>query len=179
MNCSSCGQQITGDTRCCQACGIVLPPSPQYAGFGERVGAFIIDRGMALILLISLIAIVYLSAGAAGREEPSDLAVLLVVLAFLLLPPSAFGLFESSSWQASPGKRLLKLQVTDMNGRRPSFIRAFGRQLAKYLSGIYGIGYIMAACTAKKQGLHDLIAVTLVIKRGEEAQPVTGSSETV
>ena len=44
---------------------------------------------------------------------------------------------------------------------------ALGRNLAEILSAlILGIGYIMVAFTAKKQGLHDMIAGTLVVKKG-------------
>ena len=47
-----------------------------------------------------------------------------------------------------------------------SFGRATGRHFAKYISALLlGIGFIIAAFTAKKQALHDLIAETLVLRR--------------
>jgi uncharacterized RDD family membrane protein YckC len=56
--------------------------------------------------------------------------------------------------------------VTDLNGNRMSFARATGRHFAKYISVfLLGIGFIIAAFTAKKQALHDMIAETLVMKR--------------
>jgi len=59
----------------------------------------------------------------------------------------------------------LGLIVTDMDGRRISVLRALGRYFAKFLSGlILFIGYIMVAFTDRKQGLHDLLASTLVVK---------------
>ena len=73
--------------------------------------------------------------------------------------------FESSSWQATPGKRALGLIVTDTEGRRISPARAVGRYFGKILSGlILLIGYIMIAFTERKQGLHDFLAGTLVVK---------------
>jgi Predicted membrane protein/domain len=55
------------------------------------------------------------------------------------------------------------MKVTDLNGNRISFERATGRHFAKYLSGIIlGIGYIMVGVTERKQGLHDILAGTLV-----------------
>jgi uncharacterized RDD family membrane protein YckC len=58
------------------------------------------------------------------------------------------------------------LVVTDMNGNRISFLRATGRYFAKILSAlILLIGYIIAAFTARKQALHDMLASTLVLKR--------------
>jgi uncharacterized RDD family membrane protein YckC len=73
---------------------------------------------------------------------------------------------ESSSYQATLGKMICGLKVTDIYGNRISFERATGRHFAKWLSGmVLGIGYIMVGFTERKQGLHDLVAGTLV-RRG-------------
>jgi uncharacterized RDD family membrane protein YckC len=70
---------------------------------------------------------------------------------------------QSSSKQATLGKMIFGLQVTDLNGQRISFARATGRHFAKYVSGmILFIGYIMAGFSERKQALHDVIAGTLV-----------------
>jgi uncharacterized RDD family membrane protein YckC len=70
---------------------------------------------------------------------------------------------ESSSYQATLGKMIFGMKVTDLNGNRISFERATGRHFAKWLSAmILGIGYLMVAFTERKQGLHDLLAGTLV-----------------
>jgi uncharacterized RDD family membrane protein YckC len=72
----------------------------------------------------------------------------------------------SSEWQATVGKRAMSIVVTGIDGGRISFGRATGRHFAKYVSAfIIGIGFIMAAFTAKKQALHDMMAETLVINR--------------
>jgi uncharacterized RDD family membrane protein YckC len=77
-----------------------------------------------------------------------------------------FALFESSVWQATLGKKALGLEVTDMQGARINFARATGRFFAKFLSGIILlIGYFMIGFTQRKQGLHDMIAGTLVIRK--------------
>ena len=61
----------------------------------------------------------------------------------------------------------LGIKVTDLEGNRISFGRALGRNLAKIISVLtFYIGYIMAAFTAKKQALQDMIAGTLVVKKG-------------
>ena len=63
------------------------------------------------------------------------------------------------------GKKVLGLRVTDLNGSRISFAKATGRHFGKILSGlILGIGFIMIAFTEQKQGLHDMLAGTLVLK---------------
>jgi len=70
---------------------------------------------------------------------------------------------ESSSYQATLGKMIFGMKVTDLNGNRISFERATGRHFAKWLSGlVLCIGYIMVGFTERKQGLHDLLAGTLV-----------------
>ena len=72
----------------------------------------------------------------------------------------------SSEKQATVGKMVLGIVVTDINGGPISFARATGRHFAKWLSAlILGIGFLMAAFTEKKQALHDMIADTLVVNR--------------
>jgi uncharacterized RDD family membrane protein YckC len=59
----------------------------------------------------------------------------------------------------------LGIIVTDLEGRRIGFGRATGRYFAKILSAlILGIGFLMVAFTQRKQGLHDMIAGTLVVR---------------
>ena len=72
---------------------------------------------------------------------------------------------ESSSWQATLGKKVLGLVVVDENGQRISLAKGIGRYFGKILSAlIVLIGFIMVAFTEKKQGLHDMLAGTLVLK---------------
>jgi uncharacterized RDD family membrane protein YckC len=71
----------------------------------------------------------------------------------------------STSKQATVGKMVFRMKVTDMEGRRISFGRALGRHFGKYISGaILCIGYIMQAFTEKRQALHDMLASTLVVR---------------
>jgi uncharacterized RDD family membrane protein YckC len=75
-----------------------------------------------------------------------------------------FAVQESGADQATIGKKLLGLKVTDIYGDRISFGKATGRYFSKIISAlILLIGYIMAAFTDKKQALHDMIAGTLVV----------------
>jgi len=72
---------------------------------------------------------------------------------------------ESSPKQASFGKQILGIMVTDDQGRRISFARAFMRHLAELLNVLtLFIGYIIIAFTPKKQGLHDMVTNCLVVK---------------
>lgn len=70
---------------------------------------------------------------------------------------------ESSRWQATPGKLLVGLSVSDMNGKRISIGRALGRLFLKVISGsIFGLAYLVCLFTEHKQTLHDIVIGTLV-----------------
>ena len=68
-------------------------------------------------------------------------------------------------WQATPGMRLLRMRVTDLNGRPIGAGRAVGRYFAAWLSGcLCLVGYLMQPFTARRQTLHDMLAGTLVVQ---------------
>lgn len=76
-----------------------------------------------------------------------------------------YTLLESSKKQATLGKSIIGIKVTDLNGNRISLGRANARYWSKIISAlILFTGFIMAGFTQKKQGLHDIIAGTLVVK---------------
>lgn len=143
-----------------------------YAGFWKRVAASIIDSiilqvvGMFGGFLVGAVA--GLMMGMAGV----DIAVIEFVCSLLgfflgvVLNWLYFTLLESSSKQATVGKMALGIVVTDMDGRQISFAKANGRYWAKFLSAlILFIGFMMAGFTEKKQGLHDIMAGTLVVNK--------------
>ena len=140
---------------------------PTYAGFWIRVLAYLIDSLLLAIVFcplgfgLGLLGV----AGEIDENSPAWMGInLLLNVVSLLVGWLYFALTESSSWQATVGKRLLKLKVTDMHGQQISFGKATGRYFGQILSGmICGIGYIMVAFTEKKQGLHDMLAGTLVV----------------
>jgi uncharacterized RDD family membrane protein YckC len=125
-----------------------------YAGFWRRVAAALIDGIILGIVLTPLNAAI-----SDGGVDPST--SLLSTVAYWLY----YALMESSSRQATLGKMALQIKVTDLQGARISFGTATVRYFSKILSGlILGIGFLMVAFTEKKQGLHDMIANTLVVK---------------
>jgi uncharacterized RDD family membrane protein YckC len=146
-----------------------LPTSPAvYAGFWLRLVAALVDSlAMFIPFCMILFVSIFLSklAGSAERRDPA-----LFMLAFL--PPVGilatilyFALMESSPWQATLGKKVVGLYVTDIAGRRPSLVRAIARNLARFLSSMTaGVGYLMCGFTEKKQALHDIVAKCLVLR---------------
>ncbi|MBK1734658.1 hypothetical protein CKO15_05025 [Halorhodospira abdelmalekii] len=139
-----------------------------YGGFWVRVGAALIDLVVMLvpILLLSFLLLVVISP--TTHEEQLIYDVVDSLLGFALWLVYTAGL-HSSSWQATVGKRALGLKVTDLDGNRISFARATGRYLAEFLNLLtLGIGYIMVALTERKQGLHDKVASTYVVRTEEK-----------
>lgn len=151
----------------------------EYGGFWIRFGAYIIDAIILSVVQGLIGAIFGISIfGAASLAPGTEDALatsggLILQLVSLVIGWLYFALMESGAWQATLGKKALGLVVTDTNGYRISFMRATGRYFAKLLSGlILLIGYIMVAFTERKQGLHDILASTLVLK-GEPGQHAT------
>ena len=87
----------------------------------------------------------------------------LVFVAFLisvLLPWAYYALFEAGKWQATPGKRLLGVYVTDLNGNRISFGRSTGRFLSKSSwILIFVIVYLVSKLILGGMAFNDEIAI--------------------
>jgi len=72
---------------------------------------------------------------------------------------------ESSSAQATVGKRWMGIKVTDAYGERISFLRATGRYAAKYVSALpCFLGFVMALFSSRGMALHDRLADTRVVR---------------
>jgi len=75
------------------------------------------------------------------------------------------GLGEASPWQGSPGKRAFGLVVTDLDGHRLGFPRAFARQVAGVASWLtLNLGHLLAMLPPQHRALHDYIAGTRVLR---------------
>ncbi|MDA0819244.1 MAG: RDD family protein [Proteobacteria bacterium] len=134
----------------------------QFAGFWIRVAAYLIDF---IPLIIIAVVLAFMTGDPLIDTDPTAPIYGWADVANLILGIAYFVGFESSAYQATPGKMALGLIVTDLDGRRISPWRALGRYFAKILSGlILLIGYIMIGFTERKQGLHDMICSTLVVK---------------
>ncbi len=130
-----------------------------YAGFWLRAGAIVIDIiGLFIInFIVSFLLIAVL-----GQRTGAGLANLVNLVTNWLY----FAYMESSASQATLGKMVVGVKVTDLNGNRIGFGKATGRYFGKIVSGfILAIGFIMAGFTERKQALHDMMAGTLVVKK--------------
>ncbi len=134
-----------------------------YGGFLRRWVALIVD---AIILYLPLMVVAAVMGAVLGPAMEGNSAAGLLYLMWLLCVPCYYAFLESSSWQATLGKRLLGIKVVDLEGQRISFGRALGRWFAASLSYLtLYIGFLLAALTDRKQALHDFIASTLVVDR--------------
>lgn len=154
-----------------------------YAGLGRRFVAFIVD--FIIIILFDLVAMAVLgltrgiqnsyfyfvqrvpvdtltTEGTMGALLGSIIAAYGIVL--IVIPWLYFAGFESSRSQATPGKLLMHIVVTDMTGNKPTFARVTLRHFAKFVSAlVIFIGFLMIGLTQRRQGLHDRIAGCLVL----------------
>lgn len=137
-----------------------------YAGFWKRFIAAVIDGfvlmfiNSALFYILNLTGVV--SPTEAGASAPMATQQTVSLVLFLIYYVS----MEASHYQGTLGKMALSLRVTDVNGLQLTALRALGRNAAKFLSTlILFIGYLMVAFTPKKQGLHDIVAGTLVVTK--------------
>lgn len=144
---------------------------PQYGGFWRRFVAYFIDAIIINVVTSIIGGVIGVGLGFQSLAGGSNMAALETIsglvggLIGLVGSWLYSALLESSSYQATPGKMALGLVVTDENGQRISFGRATGRYFAKIISSIIlFFGFFMIGWTQRKQGLHDMMAGTLVYK---------------
>ncbi|MGH8200924.1 MAG: RDD family protein [Steroidobacteraceae bacterium] len=153
--CGRCGAQIAPGTNFCPRCGNSATGAPAasaiaYAGFGVRFVADLIDT---IIMAVIFVLFIWLPIANIG-----------ISFAAMCLYGA---LTESSTHQATLGKRAMGLKVTDLEGKRISFGRGLGRYFLKELFSLSLVGwltFLVILFTNKKQGVHDLMAGTLVWK---------------
>jgi len=167
-----------------------LPPSPisaivgyglGYAGFWRRLLAWLIDQillsGVQLALTAGVLLMVppsdlpqfFNTTAIVPQSSPwlLDLQVLLLVYPVLgAITWAYYAIMESSPAQGTLGKIALGLTVTNTHAEPVGFFRASFRYWLRSLSTlILGVGWLMVAFTPRKQGLHDMLAGTLVLRR--------------
>ena len=135
-----------------------------YSGFWRRVAASLIDS-VILGVVGAILGIVLGVAMVSGGTDDTEVVELTGNVVGLFLGWLYYALMESSSKQATIGKMVMGIKVTDLEGNQISFARASGRHFGKIISSlILAIGYLMMLWTEKKQTLHDKMAGCLVVK---------------
>lgn len=152
-----------------EARGIYFPTEGNLANFWIRLLAFFIDY-VIFSFIISLLIPGYI-AQIAATVKTNDLThynAKMQEFALLFLTAFAFykTLLESTPLRGSIGKRLCKLAVVDADGQRLGVGRAIVRNFTQILwFFVLCIGYLPILWTERRQGWHDMLAKTYVIRR--------------
>ena len=137
----------------------------RYSGFWKRVAASVID---SIVVMLASFPIYFIFA-LALMDDYGDVGVeyeILTTMLNILFGWIYFATMESSAKQGTLGKMALSIKVVDLNENPISFAQASGRPFGKIISTIIlFIGFIMVAFTEKKQGLHDMMAGTLIVDK--------------
>jgi uncharacterized RDD family membrane protein YckC len=145
----------------------------EYAGFWIRTGAALIDAVLIIAITYPILYAIYGSGYFDENKEdfiagPADFLISYVAPAILSI---LFWLRK----QGTPGKLALSLRVVDaQTGNTLSVGQSIGRYLAYFVSMIpLGLGIIWVGIDARKQGWHDKLAKTVVVRaKASTASPV-------
>jgi uncharacterized RDD family membrane protein YckC len=189
MYCPDCGSPVDVAAVFCANCGysVARKAAPmRYASFFRRVAATLIDLAFLYIPVCILFALfgkppsaadMALAQRAAHGEVLPQSTVMQIQIDLMM----AFGSFifftfaagwlyytiaESSPLQGTAGKAILRIKVTDLDGRKISWGRSNARYFGRWISAVPScLGFLMPLFTEKKQALHDLIAGCLVLRK--------------
>jgi predicted Zn finger-like uncharacterized protein len=176
VNCPRCGQPFPFSR---PAIRPEPPPIPTvqstvqtaaagYAGFWLRVVACLIDS-LAVTLVQGVCGILFglatnlLDTGFGGGQNRG---IFPLIWLFTTVIGLAYYVVFTGACGQTLGKMALRIKVVRTDGGDLGYGGAFLREVpGKFISGlILGIGYLMVAFDQRKQGLHDKIAGSLVVK---------------
>lgn len=170
--CTECGRGFPRDElleyrdrRVCPDCkadffeairaGVRTGGAMEYAGFWIRFAAKLIDG--VVLQIIQLPLVIGLGGSLSAPTVEAQIAGIVVGLTYVVFFNGKFG--------ATPGKMVCRIKIVTDDGEPISYLRAFARYLAEFLSALLcAIGYIMAAFDEEKRSLHDRICDTRVVR---------------
>ena len=144
----------------------------EYVGFWPRVGASLVDTILLGIIIYPVLTAFY------GESYWTSEEFVKGPLDFLLswvFPAIAVIIFWVAK-QATPGKMAVAAKIVDAKtGNAASTGQLIGRYLAYYLSMIpIFLGFIWVAFDERKQGWHDKLAGTVVVRqKNRQPKPVS------
>ena len=141
----------------------------EYVGFWARVGASLVDSVLLLVIIVPILVGIYGWAyfdAEALIQGPADFLLSWIFPAVLII------LFWLKR-QATPGKDAVSAMIVDAKtGEPPTTTQLVIRYLGYYVSTIpLVLGLIWVAFDARKQGWHDKMAGTVVIRRKKTHAP--------
>jgi uncharacterized RDD family membrane protein YckC len=137
----------------------------EYAGFWVRTGASILDTVLLMLITVPLLIAIY------GWDYYMDETIGFIAgpadfLLSFVFPAIAIITFWAIK-QATPGKMIFEAKIVDAETGMPASTgQLVGRYFAYTLSTIpLCLGFIWVAFDKRKQGWHDKLAGTVVIKK--------------
>jgi uncharacterized RDD family membrane protein YckC len=155
----------------------------RYGGFWRRLFAFLIDEVILYFVSLILFLIGLLALGLKEDMRGGVLSALgdpahgIGLFAFLYIAASFLaGMIYFTGFHGiagrTPGKMLLGLRVIQASGDPITPGIAFLRWVGYLISGpLFGLGFLWVAFDGRKQGWHDKIAATLVIRQRSDSDP--------
>jgi uncharacterized RDD family membrane protein YckC len=151
--------------------GTVAEERVGYAGFGARAAAFVLDLLVTAIWAApfrSLYREALPDPAVLGGVRASGVVVLVVLWAYFVVATALTG--------GTLGKHAVGLRVVGTDLGRPGWVTVLFREVVGRIivTASLGIGYLWAAFDPRKQGWHDRIADTLVLRRVVVLRPAPG-----
>jgi uncharacterized RDD family membrane protein YckC len=187
--CSQCGrifpedQVITfEDKMICAACkpmfvqkikeGVAPGALQTFGGFWIRLVAKFIDGILlgicqwAIMIPVSMLMVPSMIGGADQTLSPNFFIFIGLQVLLGISIPLFYNTFFLGKWGATLGKMACGLKVVTPEGGGVTYMRAFGRFFAEWISMILlYVGYIMVGFDDEKRSLHDRICSTRVVKK--------------
>ncbi len=148
---------------------------PHYAGFWSRAAARIID----LAIIIAAFNLIYLAdrlgadaglwkgmGSSEGILAGAGLSMANVLRGFFFLAfPVFYYVYLHATYGQTFGKMAMKIKVVNEDGTPLDYPKAFLRWMGYFLCDLtFYIGYLWAAFDHRKQGLHDKVCRTVVVR---------------
>ena len=173
--CPSCGQPAPADSQFCASCGKTL--GVVYASFWTRLGGFLIDGVIVLVIasipaaIVSSIIIgsmapeVTLTQEQVQEKRDAELAATIAMLVIYLVIPFAYHVLLNANG-GTLGKRAVGIRLEHAETGENIGI---GRALARYVVAIASflailLGYLWCIWDDKKQTWHDKAANSIVVR---------------
>jgi uncharacterized RDD family membrane protein YckC len=134
----------------------------EYVGFWSRAWATLIDAALILLLILPILSALYGPAYFASNPFSGHSADMF--MAFILPSLAVIAFWTARS--ATPGKMAISAMIMDeRTGGPPSMGQLVGRYFGYLLSVIpFGVGLVWVAFDRKKQGWHDKLSGTIVVR---------------
>jgi uncharacterized RDD family membrane protein YckC len=133
-------------------------PPPPDAGIATRVAGTVLD--VVLVLVVCAAPVIMLGRG----TDAAPVVVERIAIAATLLGGALYCLAGELGWGGTLGKRLLGMRVETLDGRAPGLHTVLLRHGLRTMSWcLFGLGFLTAPFTERRQALHDLLTETRVV----------------